>query len=117
MRHLLARREQLSKVPVMVLFGTPQEGAQIASIAKYVVKNDGLLQMLPADRDGYLRNLNDEWRGIPANKRPVIHCGYEKQETFGAMIVPWSSATRFCDTAALAIAADHLGIKRPIAPL
>ena len=116
MRHLLAHREQLAKVPIMVLFGTPQEGAQIASIAKYVVKNDGLLQMLPADRDGYLRNLNDEWRGIPANKRPVIRCGYEKQETFGAMIVPWSSATRFCDDAAIAIAADHLGIVKPAGP-
>ncbi len=117
LRHLLAQREQLAKVPVLILLGTPQEGAQIASIAKYVMKNDALLQMMPADRDGYLRNLNDEWRSIKAPaRRPVIRCGYEKQATFGQMIVPWSSATRFCDGAASALAADHLGIVKPAGP-
>lgn len=116
MRHLLTRREQLAKVPVLILLGTPQEGAQIASLAKHVVKNDALLQMLPADRDGYLRNLNDEWRGIPMQSRPAIRCGYEKQETYGVLIVPWSSATRFCDGPAIAIPANHLSIVKPDGP-
>jgi len=59
--------------------------------------------------------LDRPWKSLPA--RPHISCAYEKLATFGIMVVPWSSATRFCDGAANAITdADHLDIVKPNRP-
>jgi pimeloyl-ACP methyl ester carboxylesterase len=60
LRDLLTRRELLDKVPLIVLYATPQEGAQIALIADYVAHNPALAQMLPADGNAYLQQLNDD---------------------------------------------------------
>jgi pimeloyl-ACP methyl ester carboxylesterase len=114
LRELLTHRELLAQVPGVVFYATPQEGSQITAIAQHVANNPAIEQMLPADRNGYLRVLNDEWRSLP--KRPVVRCAYEKRPTFGVMIVPWESATRFCDGAPVAIDADHLSIVKPDRP-
>lgn len=111
LRELLTNRAVLDQVPGVVFFGTPQEGSQITAIAQHVARNPAIEQMLPADRNGYLRVLNDEWRSLPT--RPIVRCAYEKRPTFGVMIVPWESATRFCDGAPVAIDADHLSIVKP----
>lgn len=111
LRELLTQRAVLPKVKALVFFGTPQEGAQISQIAKVVANNPALEQMLPADRNGYLRLLNDEWRSLPV--RPPVRCAYEKRPTYGELIVPWESATRFCDGAPVPIDADHLQIVKP----
>lgn len=116
LRELLTHRELLDRVPLILFYATPQEGAQITTIARKVASNPALEQMLPADRNGYLRVLNDEWQALGAGKRPPILCAYEKQPTYGVMVVPWSSATRFCDEPALAIDADHLSIVKPDRP-
>ncbi|HEX3527817.1 MAG TPA: hypothetical protein VH988_12200 [Thermoanaerobaculia bacterium] len=116
LRELLTHREMLERVPLILFYATPQEGSQITTIARKVAKNPALEQMLPADRNGYLRLLNDEWRALDAAKRPPIRCAYEKQPTYGVMVVPWSSATRFCDEQALPIEADHLTIVKPDRP-
>jgi len=112
LQNLLTRREQLDKVRLIVLFATPQEGSEITTIAKEIANNLALEQMLPADRNGFLRQMSDQWRSLTT--RPPIVCGYEKKATKGVMIVPWSSATRFCDGAPLAIEeADHITIVKP----
>lgn len=111
LRELLTQRAILPKVKGLVFYGTPQEGAQISQIAKMVANNPALEQMLPADRNGYLRLLNDEWRSLPS--RPPVRCAYEKRPTYGVLIVPWESATRFCDGAPVAIDADHLQLVKP----
>lgn len=111
LRELLTRRELIERVPAVVLYSTPQEGAQIATIARDVANNPGLAQMVPADGNDSLQSLNDEWKALP--KRPPVACAYEKRATHGVMVVPWSSATRFCDGPALAIDADHLSIVKP----
>jgi hypothetical protein len=111
LRELLTNREVLDRVPGVVFYGTPQEGSQITAIAQHVAHNPAIEQMLPADRNGYLRVLNDEWRSLP--KRPVVRCAYEKRPTGGFLIVPWESATRFCDGAPIAIDADHLSLVKP----
>ena len=114
LRELLTHREVLAQVPGVVFYATPQEGSQITAIAQHVANNPAIEQMLPADRNGYLRVLNDEWRSLP--KRPLVRCAYEKRSTAGVMIVPWESATRFCDGAPVAIDADHLSIVKPDRP-
>jgi pimeloyl-ACP methyl ester carboxylesterase len=116
LRELLTHREMLDRVKLILLYATPQEGAQITTIARKVAHNPALEQMLPADRDGYLRLLNDEWKGLEAAKRPPIRCAYEKRPTYGVMVVPWSSATRYCDETALAVDANHLTIANPDRP-
>lgn len=114
LRELLTHREVLAQVPGVVFYATPQEGSQITAIAQHVANNPAIEQMLPADRNGYLRVLNDEWRSLP--RRPLVRCAYEKRSTAGVMIVPWESATRFCDGAPVAIDADHLSIVKPDRP-
>lgn len=116
LQELLTHRELLERVPLIVFYATPQEGSQITTIARRIAENPALEQMLPADRNGYLRTLNDHWRALGAGKRPPVVCVYEKQPTYGVMVVPWSSATRFCDEPALAIAANHLTIVKPDRP-
>jgi pimeloyl-ACP methyl ester carboxylesterase len=111
LRELLTHREVLDHVRVLVFYATPQEGAQVAAIADHVARNPALADMLPADKNSYLQSLNDEWKSMPA--RPPVQCAYEKRATDGLMIVPWSSATRFCDGAASAIDADHITIVKP----
>jgi len=111
LRELLTRREMLGKVPLLVLYATPQEGAQIAAIADHVANNPALAQMVPADSNAYLQQLNDDWKSLA--DRPHVTCAYEKLATHGMLIVPWSSATRFCDGAPSAIDADHIGIVKP----
>lgn len=116
LRELLTHRELLKRVPLILFYSTPQEGAQIATIAEKVANNPALEQMLPADKDGYLRQLNDEWKALDAAERPHIRCAYEKQPTRGIMVVPWTSATRFCDGTTFAVDADHLAIVKPDGP-
>jgi hypothetical protein len=94
-----------------MLYATPQEGSQIAAIAKNVANNPALADMLPADANAFLQQLNDEWKSLP--KRPPVICAYEKLSTHGVLIVPWSSATRFCDGATTAVDADHISIVKP----
>lgn len=112
LRHLISHPELAQKVPVVVLYATPQEGAQISVIADKVARNPALAQMLPSDNNDHLQQLSDDWRRLP--NRPRVSCGYETRPTYGAMIVPWTSATRFCDDTPIAIEnADHIDIVKP----
>ena len=116
LRELLTHRELLPQVPAVVMYATPQEGSQISVIATAVAHNPALEQMLPADRNGYLRVMNDEWNALPADVRPQVRCAYEKRPTHGVLVVPWASATRFCQGTPVAIDADHLEIVKPDRP-
>lgn len=113
LQELTTRRDILPRVPLIVFYGTPQEGAQITRIATHILSNAALEEMLPADKNSYLQQLNDDWKEATRNSGPPIICGYEKRPTKGVVIVPWESATRFCHGAASAIDADHSNIVKP----
>jgi pimeloyl-ACP methyl ester carboxylesterase len=113
MKMLLTHREIMGRVPLLVLFATPQEGAVIANIARHILNNPALSQLTEAQGNDLLRSLSDDWNAIAAASRPRIRCAYESQDTHGVRIVPWASATRFCEGAPPAIAADHLTIVKP----
>ena len=110
LRQLLTHAEIRDRVPVVIFYATPQEGAQITLIAQHIMPNSALAQMTPADHNALLQTISDEWNTIPAQNRPRIRCAYEKLPTHGVIIVPWASATRFCEQAPPPIAADHIGI-------
>jgi hypothetical protein len=116
LRELVNNRDDIqTKVPLVVLYASPQEGAQIAQIAAVVAHNPALAEMFGADNNAFLQQLDEDWRNV-RNKavHPHVTCGYEKLPTHGVMIVPWSSATRFCDEAGEPIeGADHITIVKP----
>ncbi len=116
MRTLMSYPDIRNRTPLVVLYGTPQEGAQIATIARKVSNNTALEQMLPTDKDGYLRGLDTDWKLQDAKTRPKVVCAFEKKPTYGVMVVPWSSATRFCDGPASPIGESHLGMVKPDGP-
>jgi len=60
LQELLTHRDLLETVPLIFLYATPQEGSQITTIAKKIARNPALEQMLPADRNAFLRQLNDQ---------------------------------------------------------
>lgn len=123
MKMLSNRLDLLPKVPLLVFYGTPQSGAEISRVADTVadkvtrglVSNGALKTMYPADRDAYMRDLNEDWVRVRASQTPpALICAYEKSKTFGVMIVPWTTATRHCTEVPSAIAgADHITIVKP----
>lgn len=115
MRELISHPELTRKVPLLVFYATPQEGAQIARIANEIVSNPVLRQLFPADGNAYLRQLNEDWvRVRNAVARPTMVCAYETVPMGRAPVVPWATATRNCDTVAPAISsADHITIVKP----
>jgi pimeloyl-ACP methyl ester carboxylesterase len=116
MRELLTNRDLLPKVPVVVFYATPMEGALIAAIGQEFSPNSALAQMTEADGNALLQQLSDDWRSIPDADRPHVRCAYEKTTVGPLKIVPWSSATRFCEGAPPAIEANHITIVKPDRP-
>jgi hypothetical protein len=117
LRHMLNERERMPVVPLIVLLATPTEGAQIAAIAKHVLKNSALSNMDPANHNALLRQLNDDWVNVSAEVRPKLRCAYEKRPTSGVMIVPWESASRMCsEQSTIPVNANHLDIAKPDSP-
>lgn len=118
MRTVIGNSDLSEKTPLMILYASPQEGSQVAQIGELLIPNGALGQMTPADANDYLQQLSDDWVRLKARGRaPFVECAYETKKTFGVMIVPWSSATRFCDAVAPGIGdADHLSIVKPDRP-
>ena len=110
MRMLIQRPDVREKTPEIVLFGTPTEGAQITKLASRVINNPALVDMLPADKNTFLRSLDTDFKAL--SNKPRVWCGYEKIPIAGVMIVPSTSASRLCDSS-LAIAANHIDIVKP----
>jgi len=116
MRTLLDYPGYRQRAPLVVMYATPQEGAQISTLAAAVSDNGGLEQMLPADRNGYLQLLDTQWKLQDKKSRPAIVCAFEKKPMATVMIVPWTSATRFCDGPGTPVSENHLGIVKPDGP-
>jgi pimeloyl-ACP methyl ester carboxylesterase len=119
MRMLLTQPETFLKrthprVSVMVQFGTPHEGANIAAFARHFLPNAGLPQMLPRLQSDISDLIDRDWSNDRRTDeiRPELICGYEMEKTYGDLIVDKASATRGCSRVS-AIPADHLTIVKP----
>jgi Alpha/beta hydrolase family len=114
MREMVDNPAHREKVPLMMFYAVPQEGSQITAIAQHVVTNPAIRQMLMADHNDFLKQLSDDWGRVPESDKPTIICAYETVPLNSVMIVPWSSATRFCKGAPTAIeGTDHSTIVKP----
>jgi pimeloyl-ACP methyl ester carboxylesterase len=116
LRELINHPELKAKVPLIALYATPQEGAEIARIGDMFITNSALRQMVPADGNGFLQQLSDDWARL--NPKPNVVCAYEKAPTFDTtIVVNWSSSTRFCTEPGQAIGGStHLSIVKPDRP-
>lgn len=115
MRYLQIFQDMRQKVPLIVMYSTPQTGAEVASLASHISGNPALGDMIPANDNNYLKALSNQWKEVTGEK-PVIKCAYELKDTTGIRIVDWQGATYFCEGAALGISEDHIGIVKPNRP-
>jgi len=114
MRALISNPELREKVPLVVFYATPAEGAEIANIASTFLSNQALKDMNWADRNTFLQGLLQDWNSM--KPRPKISCGYEVLKTKGVKVVTWTAGTRICtdDPPAAPIGgSDHISIVKP----
>ncbi len=116
LRELLTHPEIRDRLPVVMFYATPMEGSLIAAIGQEFSPNTALAQMTPADANALLQLIDSEWKTIPSDKRPKVRCAYENKPLGLTKIVPWSSATRYCDAASPPIEATHSSIVKPDRP-
>ncbi|MCX7293690.1 alpha/beta fold hydrolase, partial [Janthinobacterium sp.] len=104
--------ELAEKVPLIVLFSAPMEGAQVAQLADLVARNPALSNLRPVDSNDVLKQLSDDWASLAA--KPRVSCAYETANVSGVRIVQWGSATRVCIGRPVAIDnADHISLVKP----
>src|SRR5690606_36365190 len=114
MRAVVAHNELRDKVPLIVLYATPQEGSHLANVADYLRYFVSVPDLRLADESTFLQGLLQDWKNLAL--RPAVSCGYETKSTFGIMVVPWSSSTRVCldELEPLPISgANHTDIVKP----
>lgn len=109
-RLLLKNRDYDKQVPFIYFFGTPQTGADIASIGKLL--DDPLFKDLSASQDNeILQGIEDEWRAAHVKIRS--YCAYERKTILGQLVVDRLSATRNCTEPPVAIDETHIGLVKP----
>lgn len=116
MRLLIKHEDKRRKVPLLVLYSSPQEGSQISSMGRRFSGNAALRQLLPADGNDFLQGLDDDWSNLPEHRRPSVACAYETMGVggVGPVIVKRSSATRYCGSERIAVGGvDHIDIVKP----
>jgi len=110
---LLTYRDQelYKKVRAIFLYGTPQEGSDLANWAKYFNRDPKLDELQAGDRNFTLHDLDQSWihAGFPKITR---YCAYETKKENGFKVVDSFSATRGCDDYA-AIDANHRDLVKP----
>jgi pimeloyl-ACP methyl ester carboxylesterase len=107
---LLKNRNYDRQVPFIYFFGTPQTGADIASIGKLL--GDPLFKDLSANQDNeVLQGIEDEWRAARLKIRS--YCAYERKPILGQLVVDRLSATRNCTEPPVAIDETHIGMVKP----
>ena len=111
--YLLSHREIAAKTRFIYFYSTPSTGSEIAKWAALVSKNPQFRFMKPLQSDDYLGEKDREWHEARLDQIPS-YCAYEKQNTYGVLIVSQSSATHLCNQAVDAIDADHITIVKPV---
>jgi pimeloyl-ACP methyl ester carboxylesterase len=115
-RLLLTFRDHAKQVPFIYFFAVPEEGSQIAKIGRLFNADPLLDALFSGNENGYLLNLENEWRAAKFNIRR--YCAYEKRASaMGFLIVDRLSATRNCDETPIPINADHKSIVKPLSML
>jgi pimeloyl-ACP methyl ester carboxylesterase len=115
-QYILKYQKIAERTRLIYFYSTPSTGAELASLASLFSSNPQLFDMRPMDQfsDGYLDHLLKDWLdaelGIPS------FCAYEKEATFGKLVVTLASASNLCTKRLDPIMANHLTIVKPAGP-
>ena len=105
-------KEQLAdKVQALFLYGTPQEGSDLAKIGRLFSRDPLLDELRSGDNNFILANLDQSWIHSKASAIKK-YCAYEVKSEGLTKVVNRSSATRGCDDQ-IAIDVDHRGLVKP----
>lgn len=123
---LLNHPEDAAKTRFIVSYATPHEGSFVASLAKIYDSDPLLTDLSDSNDNGFLINLEQQWRSSPMTARIHRYCAYEGLDTSSGAgigrylhahtrVVSYYSATYGCDTDTppQKIMADHINIVKP----
>jgi pimeloyl-ACP methyl ester carboxylesterase/tetratricopeptide (TPR) repeat protein len=113
MSYLLMDSRMARRVPLLVLFSTPQNPNQLAAVARHVTGNDGLVDMRESRDNRFFDDLDDRWKNASPLEIPHVVCAYEKLDTFGVLVVPKEQARQYCNEASPPIGENHITIVKP----
>lgn len=106
-----------AKVPLVVTYGTPYNGAQITRLGKEILDNQAILDMQVRDGgNSFLQSLSSRWKQVKAGDGPKtkVTCAYEKVPLpLLGLVVQETSGTSLCDGVADPIADDHILMVKP----
>jgi pimeloyl-ACP methyl ester carboxylesterase len=106
---LTAHQGDAAKVPLLYLYATPTNGAEIAEVASKISHNPQLQGMFPIEASTYLSSVYSIWTNTPTLSKIPTYCSYEGLQTSGIWIVSQSSASALCNQARQQFA-DHINI-------
>jgi triacylglycerol esterase/lipase EstA (alpha/beta hydrolase family) len=91
-RLLLTFRQYAQKVRFIYFFSTPETGTQITNLGGLFSSDPLLKKMFAGDENGYLQNLENEWKAAQFHIHSL--CAYEKKKYKGLLVVDRLSGTR-----------------------
>ena len=110
---------KLRQVHAVMYLGTPAQGSDGASWARWLTLNRQVKDLLPADANTFLQSLENNWQNLITERNtrkalyPKSFCVYETLPTFGATIVSRRNAQTFCDGGIHSMAFNHIDIVKP----
>jgi pimeloyl-ACP methyl ester carboxylesterase len=105
--YLLKYPDVAARTAFAYFFSSPTTGAELASLALYILKNAQISQMKSMDAADYLANLYRQW--VDAGFAFPSYCAYEKRN----QIVSMASAAALCTGWVDPIDTDHVNIVKP----
>jgi pimeloyl-ACP methyl ester carboxylesterase len=112
-RQFLIQSRDLSKVKMVYFSASPTNGADIAAIGRALFWNPQLRGMLSVQSNDFLQAIQSDWRNWPEAMALPSYCAYEEMPTYGIIVVPFASATAFCNRDLDPISANHVDIVKP----
>lgn len=104
--------EKLSdKVRAIFLYGTPNEGSNLANIARIFSRDPLLTELEAGENNLILPELDQRWHHA-ATTQIKRYCAYETKPEEGMRVVNRGSATRGCDDS-VALDSNHRDLVKP----
>ena len=113
---------KLRQVHAVIYLGTPAQGSDGASWARWLTLNRQLSDLLPADANTFLQSLENNWQNLMQERNtrkalyPKSFCVYETLPTALGTIVSRRNAQTFCDGGINSMPFNHIDIVKPSGP-
>lgn len=102
--------ELIPKTPLLLFYGTPGHGAEVARWAAMLTRCQQVQDVRPVQMNSFIRSLNNSWKHRISG-RVRSRCAIEGFDIRGVgRLVKPATAEALCDDIPLTIAGDHFGI-------